>query len=68
MPRQKIDLFLGWGNFSDEAITEYVNRITSVEIITIKEKKEYRSKKELSAFFKDRRKGLFKNEIRIIIK
>jgi hypothetical protein len=67
-PYQKEKILLGWGNFSDKFISEYIKDINSIEIASIKKKVQINSKQEIVTFFKKYRKGVFKNEIEIIIR
>jgi hypothetical protein len=70
--RQKsneITIMFGFGkHWTDKRIKEYSESLSFLEITTYKDTTNIINKDELFNFFKERRKGLFKQEIKIIIK
>lgn len=61
-------LAFGNGQFwKDTRIEEYFDSIEKIELITSKDTLVLTDKKEMFNYFKDRRKGLFKQKVSIII-
>ena|SRR5690606_24476483 len=61
-------LAFGNGQFwKDPRIEEYFDSIEKIELITSKDTLVLTDKKEMFNYFKDRRKGLFKQKVSIII-
>lgn len=67
--KNKHSIFFGFGHkWTDNRIREYVSKIERIEISSISESIFLSDKTDMYNFFRMRRKGAFKDEIRIIIK
>lgn len=62
-------IIYGFGNlWSNERIKEYVSSIKMIQIKSISDSLTLLNKEEMYNFFKRRRKGLLKDEIKIVIR
>lgn len=62
-------IFFGFGQFwTDEKIKQYITDIKRIDILTSNDSITVEGEQNLYEFFKKKRKGIFKNEIRITIK
>lgn len=65
----KAGILFGFGHFwTDSTINKYVSSIYKIEILSTSDSIVLSNKEELYLFFKTRRKGVFKDEIKIIIR
>lgn len=65
----KVIIFFGFGNlWTDERIKEYVSSIKKIEIFSVSDSIILSEYGEKYNFFKNRRKGVLKDEIRIVIR
>ncbi len=67
--RKTKDVLFGFGQvWTDKRIKEYLSHTSSIELITVRDTLTLTDKKQMYNYFKKRRRGLFKNEIKVIIK
>ncbi len=65
--KNKVELIFGFGQmWTDERIKEYLDAVLCIELMTFKDTILLNDKAEMFNYFKDRRKGLFKQKIKII--
>jgi len=66
--RAKEEIILGFGQrWTDDGIRRYLSEIEKIEVITEKETLVLSDKKKMYQYFRKRRKGLFKQILKIKI-
>lgn len=64
----KVSIMFGFGTlWTDKKIREYIETINSIEVISPTDSIYLTNKEQIYEFYRTRRKGIFKNEIKIRI-